>query len=92
MQTEEHVQGALLTNRASHKHANEISDIATNPNAKARVKTVISMSYNLGMRVSAEDVETDEQLAFLTKQGCDETQPFLFSPPLPTVEFEHRLQ
>lgn len=39
------------------------------------------MSYNLGMRVSAEGVETDEQLAFLAEHGCDESQPFLFSPP-----------
>jgi len=36
-------------------------------------------------------VETKEQLARLTKEGCNEVQGFFFSPPRPAAEIEHIL-
>ena len=35
------------------------------------------------MSTTAEGIETEEQLAAVRAQGCNEVQGFLFSPPLP---------
>lgn len=55
------------------------------------VQTIIGMAKNLGMSVIAEGVETNEQLAFLALNGCHLYQGFLFSKPIPLLEFEQSL-
>jgi diguanylate cyclase (GGDEF)-like protein len=62
---------------------------ATKENSKTvlLVSTIITMAQNLGLSVIAEGVETEEQLALLQKQGCDEYQGYLYSKPLPAEEF-----
>ena len=52
----------------------------------AIVGTIISMARSLDLKVVAEGVETEAQLAFLRAQACDELQGFLFSPPLPAAD------
>jgi len=47
------------------------------------VSAIISMGHGLNLRVIAEGVETDEDLAFLKAHHCDEAQGFLFTRPLP---------
>ena len=42
----------------------------------------------LGIRTTAEGVETEGQLAFLHAQGCDEAQGYHFSTPLPATDLE----
>jgi EAL domain-containing protein (putative c-di-GMP-specific phosphodiesterase class I) len=49
---------------------------------------ILGMSRALGLRVVAEGVETDAQLAWLRAQGCDEFQGQLVSMPLPAPAFE----
>jgi len=49
---------------------------------------IISMSHKLNIRVIAEGVETLQQLAFLSEQGCDEIQGYLCSRPLSKAAFE----
>jgi len=44
------------------------------------VRTIVSLGHNLGMGVTAEGVETGEQLELLRRLGCDYAQGFLFSP------------
>lgn len=52
----------------------------------ALAKAMIAMAHSLDLRVIAEGVETDGQLAFLRKHDCDEGQGYLFSAPLPADE------
>ena len=46
------------------------------------VKTIISLAHNLGMKVTAEGVETLEQFHHLKALGCEEAQGHLFSHPV----------
>jgi diguanylate cyclase (GGDEF)-like protein/PAS domain S-box-containing protein len=59
---------------------------------EAIIAAVISMARALNLRVVAEGVETEEQLAFLRRQQCAEIQGFLYSEPLPAQEFERTLR
>lgn len=47
----------------------------------ALVHTIISMAHNLDLKVIAEGVETQDQLAFLVEKQCNEAQGYLFSRP-----------
>ena len=58
----------------------------------AIASTIISIGQQLGHRVIAEGVETEEQLEFLRGAGCDEVQGYLFSKPLAAVPFEQALR
>jgi diguanylate cyclase (GGDEF)-like protein/PAS domain S-box-containing protein len=58
----------------------------------AIISAVISMARALNLRVIAEGVETEEQLAFLRREQCSEMQGFLYSQPLSPKEFEEALR
>ncbi|MDA8166029.1 MAG: EAL domain-containing protein [Desulfobacteraceae bacterium] len=60
-----------------------IRDVATDLSDQAIVKAVIVMGHHLRLKIIAEGVETEEQLAFLRSTECDEIQGFLYSEPLP---------
>jgi diguanylate cyclase (GGDEF)-like protein/PAS domain S-box-containing protein len=58
-----------------------VRDIATEPDADALVRAMIVLGHNLGKRVAAEGVETEQQLALLRQFGCDYAQGFLLARP-----------
>jgi EAL domain-containing protein (putative c-di-GMP-specific phosphodiesterase class I) len=43
---------------------------------------VVGLGKTLGMSITAEGVETGEQLRLVRQQGCDEAQGYLLSRPL----------
>lgn len=59
----------------------------TEPNAATVVRTIVAMSHNLGIKVIAEGVETQEHLRFLADLRCDESQGFLLSRPVAASGF-----
>jgi EAL domain-containing protein (putative c-di-GMP-specific phosphodiesterase class I) len=63
-----------------------IRELTSDPDDASLTAAIISMAKALSLRVVAEGVETEEQLAFLREHGCDEAQGYLFSRPLPAEE------
>lgn len=68
-----------------------INDLATDEDDQAVTSAVISLGQKLNLRVLAEGVETDEQVAFLRRNNCDEMQGNLFSKPIPARDIEKLL-
>lgn len=62
-------------------------DIPGDVNAMEIAATIIAMGKNLKLKVIAEGVETEEQLAFLQIHDCDGWQGYLYSRPLPAADF-----
>jgi EAL domain-containing protein (putative c-di-GMP-specific phosphodiesterase class I) len=60
-----------------------ILNLGQNPQSAAIVRAIIGLGRSLALPVTAEGVETSEQLAFLKKEACDEIQGFLIGRPLP---------
>lgn len=58
----------------------------------AITSAIISLAHNLGIAVVAGGVETAEQLAYLKARDCTSAQGFIFSPPVPALEFEELMQ
>jgi diguanylate cyclase (GGDEF)-like protein len=60
-----------------------IRDITSDPGDAAISTAIIALGHALGLTVTAEGVETEEQVDLLRKQGCDQMQGYYFSRPLP---------
>ncbi|WP_176215098.1 EAL domain-containing protein [Cytobacillus gottheilii] len=64
-----------------------IRDLPGNKSHTAIVQSLVSAAKNLGIKATAEGVETAEQLQCLREWECDEIQGFYYSKPLPTQAF-----
>jgi diguanylate cyclase (GGDEF)-like protein/PAS domain S-box-containing protein len=60
-----------------------VRDVITDLDDAAITRAIITMAHYLDLSVIAEGVETEQQLAFLHANGCDEMQGYYFSRPLP---------
>jgi diguanylate cyclase (GGDEF)-like protein len=65
-----------------------VKDVAENAGSLNIVRAVAALANGLGMKATAEGVETKEQLDKITSEGCTDVQGFLFSHPLPAREIE----
>lgn len=69
-----------------------VDDIPESKDDMEIAATIVAMAKTLRLRVLAEGVETEEQLAFLKYHGCDYFQGYLMNPPLPVEKFEALLR
>ncbi|HLL38637.1 MAG TPA: EAL domain-containing protein [Rubrobacteraceae bacterium] len=69
-----------------------IRDITTDPDDAAITAAIINLAHDLNLKVVAEGVETEGQLAYLRSKACDEAQGYYFSYPLPSNEFTRLLE
>jgi len=63
-----------------------INRLGEKDNGVEIVQTILSLAHNLGMKVIAEGVETDEQYSLLSEMDCQFMQGFLFSKPVDNLE------
>ncbi|RVI45023.1 putative bifunctional diguanylate cyclase/phosphodiesterase, partial [Sinorhizobium medicae] len=68
-----------------------VTDIPLDADDMAITYAIISLVQKLGLRVIAEGVESEAQVEFLQKAGCDEIQGYFFSRPLSAEAFESLL-
>ncbi len=65
-----------------------IASLGGTRDGEAIVRAIVTLAHNLELKVVAEGVETEGQLAFLRALGCDYAQGYRFSRPLPTARAE----
>jgi diguanylate cyclase (GGDEF)-like protein len=63
-----------------------IAEMTTRTDCVAIVSAVIALGHSLGVSITAEGVETNDQLVMLRAAGCTEVQGYLFSRPKPAAE------
>jgi diguanylate cyclase (GGDEF)-like protein/PAS domain S-box-containing protein len=71
--------------------ASFVHELASRNDSMAIVRAVTGLATSLGITTTAEGVETNEQLALLRAEGCNEVQGYLFNPPRPATEVENML-
>jgi len=69
-----------------------VSKLDTNEKVRGVVRSLISMTHELGAKVIAEGVETQSQFDFLAEAGCDYVQGYFFFRPLPERDFLEALE
>jgi diguanylate cyclase (GGDEF)-like protein len=62
------------------------------PESIAIIRAVTGLGSSLGMKTTAEGVETERQLQKLKEEGCTEVQGYLFSKPVPAAQAAQLLE
>lgn len=65
-----------------------VSDLPESAESLAIVRAVIGLGNSFSAVVTAEGVETEEQLALLGLEGCHQCQGYLFGRPVPATEID----
>ncbi len=64
-----------------------VMNLGRNPQSAAIVRAVIDLGHGLEMSIVAEGVETQEQLGFLSEEGCDAVQGYFIGKPFPIGQY-----
>ncbi|WP_164914440.1 diguanylate cyclase [Aminipila luticellarii] len=67
-----------------------VDSIATNQKAQLVIESIVAICRKMNIGVVAEGVETEEQFHLLRQNGCNQAQGYLFSKPIPVVEYEEK--
>jgi diguanylate cyclase (GGDEF)-like protein len=65
-----------------------VAAIANSATDQTIMRMIVRLAHHLGLRVTAEGVESSDQVASLAALGCDNLQGHLIGRPLPAEEFE----
>ena len=69
-----------------------VRGLPDNPESAAIVRAVIGLSSSLGMTVTAEGVENEQQATQLAREACTELQGYLFSEPQRATEIPRMIE
>jgi len=64
-----------------------VINLGRNPQSAAIIRAVIGLGHGLEMSIVAEGVETQEQLSFLSDEGCDAVQGYFIGRPQPIGQY-----
>ena len=68
-----------------------VRDITHNEGSLKIVRAIVMLAHSLGLAVTAEGVETDDQLAAVRGEGCDAVQGHYTGSPVPLASFVERM-
>ena len=69
-----------------------VQDMLVDPKDAAIISAILLIAKSLGLRSTAEGIETQEQADRLAKEGCDQLQGYLLCQPLPAAEITEFLK
>ena len=65
-----------------------VSDLPHDASSRAIVQTIVTLAQSLGLDITAEGVETEEQRQALLALGVTEAQGWLFHPAVPVEQMQ----
>ncbi len=68
-----------------------VKNVSNDRHDDAIARAVVTLGHALDLKVIAEGVETEDQQEFLSSEGCDEGQGYLYGRPIEAEEFEKLL-
>jgi len=69
-----------------------VANLSIRDESAAVISSVVTLARGLGMQITAEGVETEEQLAHLRLLGVNFVQGYLLGRPMPIAQLEEQLQ
>jgi len=64
-----------------------IRDIGAQKHSESMISTIMAIAHSMNLKVVAEGVETEQQLAFMRGMRCHYIQGYYYSKPLPFDQF-----
>ncbi len=68
-----------------------MQDVTRDAKAAIITAAIVELAHRLGVRITAEGIETEDQRRWLADRGCHELQGFLLYQPMPADELVARL-